>query len=232
MASAPRSTSFRRDESPKCLCFPVYQVNLNVCGPKIFKLPTCFIALRKSQFHSVAEAALTTPTKMTELLSPSESPGGHKPDGVARAFACTRCQLRKVKCDRADTCANCVKGKNDCVYVAPPPSQRRKRKAPVEAELLDKLEHYEKLLKSRGIDLNAALKDVPDKTVEKPTAQLRKQKDSTTKVAHQGNPAHGPDSGPAIVLWEFRNGRMIAENDGWIYVEEFFWASDISEEVL
>jgi len=168
---------------------------------------------------------------MTDLLSPSASPRSHNPDIFSRPYACTRCQQRKVKCDRADNCSNCARGKAECIYTNPPPSQRRKRKAPREEELLAKLEHYEQLLRSRGVDVDAALEEMKCKSAlgGSATDQSKKQRMSTAKPV-QVSTALKPEN--TVLVWEFRNGRMIAEKDGWTYVEEFFWAPGISEEVI
>jgi hypothetical protein len=67
-----------------------------------------------------------------------------------RVLACILCQQRKVKCDRRFPCANCVKANAQCVPAALLQKQRRKRFA--ERELLDRLRHYEALLKENGIE--------------------------------------------------------------------------------
>jgi hypothetical protein len=38
------------------------------------------------------------------------------------------CHKRKVKCDRARPCSNCVRNAVDCEYKAPPPARRGKKK--------------------------------------------------------------------------------------------------------
>lgn len=65
-----------------------------------------------------------------------------------RALACVICQQRKVKCDRQFPCANCVKSRAQCV----PATQvaRRRRRFP-ERELLERLRHYEGLLRHHNI---------------------------------------------------------------------------------
>ncbi|KAL9107650.1 MAG: hypothetical protein Q9227_007457 [Pyrenula ochraceoflavens] len=67
-----------------------------------------------------------------------------------RVLACVLCQQRKVKCDRKFPCANCVKADAQCVPAAPLPRQRRRRFP--ERELLDKLRHYEGLLRENNIE--------------------------------------------------------------------------------
>jgi len=59
------------------------------------------------------------------------------------------CQQRKVKCDRNSPCNNCNKAGLQCVPAALAPRQRRRRFA--ERELLDRLRHYEDLLRQHSI---------------------------------------------------------------------------------
>jgi len=99
----------------------------------------------------------------------------------------------------------------------------------VEEELIAKLKHYEQLLRSRGGDVDAALEDMKEKSsTGVMTTEPHKKKASAAKPA-QGCMVGKPEN--TVIVWEFRNGRMIAEKDGWTYVEEFFWAPGISEEV-
>ncbi|PHH89545.1 hypothetical protein CDD83_5804 [Cordyceps sp. RAO-2017] len=64
-----------------------------------------------------------------------------------RPLACLQCQRRKIRCDRASPCANCVRQGARCVPAAVAP---RRRRFP-ERELLDRLRLYERLLRQHGI---------------------------------------------------------------------------------
>ena len=66
-----------------------------------------------------------------------------------RVLACVLCQHRKVKCDRKFPCANCQKASAQCIPAALVPRQRRRRFP--ERELLDRLRHYEDLLRKHDI---------------------------------------------------------------------------------
>jgi hypothetical protein len=68
------------------------------------------------------------------------------------ARACKLCQSRKVKCDREEPCGNCSKARMECLYIAPNPPKRRKRKAQ-DHDLLAKVQRYESILKCHGIAL-------------------------------------------------------------------------------
>lgn len=60
------------------------------------------------------------------------------------------CQQRKVKCDRNEPCANCVKSRIECVSPSTLPPKKRKKRFP-EAELLARLRRYEDHLRVSGI---------------------------------------------------------------------------------
>ena len=74
-----------------------------------------------------------------------------------RVLACTRCQQRKVKCDRSFPCMNCIKSKTTCVPSKLVPRQRR-RKIP-ERALLERLHNYENLLRQNNITFEQLDKD-------------------------------------------------------------------------
>lgn len=71
------------------------------------------------------------------------------PSRPPRVLSCVLCQQRKVKCDKIFPCANCVRLRAQCVpaTLAPP---RRRRRFP-KRELLDRLHHYENLLRENSI---------------------------------------------------------------------------------
>ena len=55
----------------------------------------------------------------------------------------------QIKCDRRFPCANCIKAGAQCVPAALVPRQRRRRFP--ERELLDRLRHYESLLREHNV---------------------------------------------------------------------------------
>lgn len=87
------------------------------------------------------------------LPSPELSGGATSPAAITtksqRVLACILCQQRKVKCDRRFPCSNCTKAGAQCVPAALVPRQRRRRFP--EKELLERLRHYENLLKEHHI---------------------------------------------------------------------------------
>lgn len=70
-----------------------------------------------------------------------------------RVLACLLCQQRKVKCDRNFPCANCTRSHVQCVPAATQNPRQRRRRFP-ERELLDRLRHYESLLRQNKIEFD------------------------------------------------------------------------------
>lgn len=64
--------------------------------------------------------------------------------------SCTRCARRKVKCDKLSPCSNCSRTQSECVYRAPAPSQRHRRR-PADEDLLSKISEYEDLLRKNNV---------------------------------------------------------------------------------
>ncbi|KAK6496237.1 hypothetical protein TWF481_002261 [Arthrobotrys musiformis] len=81
-------------------------------------------------------------------MSTSETPGttAVKPH---RILACLLCQQRKVKCDRKFPCSHCRRTGTQCVPAGLVQRQRRRRFP--ERELLDRIRHYEGLLRQHNI---------------------------------------------------------------------------------
>lgn len=75
-----------------------------------------------------------------------------------RVLACLLCQQRKVKCDRKFPCANCTRSHAHCVPAATQTLRQRRRRFP-ERELLDRLRHYESLLRQSDIRFEPLHKD-------------------------------------------------------------------------
>ena len=75
-----------------------------------------------------------------------------------RVLACVLCQQRKVKCDRQSPCSNCIRSHAQCVPAATLVLRQRRRRFP-ERELLDRLRHYESLLRHSNIAFEPLHKD-------------------------------------------------------------------------
>ena len=64
-----------------------------------------------------------------------------------RTHSCVLCQQRKVKCDRNNPCAGCVKASVECVASIPAPPGRRKRRA--DTDVQSNSRRYEGLLRGQ-----------------------------------------------------------------------------------
>ncbi|EXJ82698.1 hypothetical protein A1O3_06512 [Capronia epimyces CBS 606.96] len=80
------------------------------------------------------------------------SAGGDRPP---KAFSCTRCFERKVKCDKQSPCSNCLKANGECVFRVPPAPRRRKKRS-AEETLVARLKKCEELLHSMGVDVDGS----------------------------------------------------------------------------
>ena len=105
------------------------------------------------------------PSPRDATTSPSTAPG-HTPSPQAQApaqqpapaiaqtksrriISCISCQQRKVKCDRQDPCAPCIKSRLTCQYRAPVTARRRRKKAPgVDTSLHERLAKLEDILRT------------------------------------------------------------------------------------
>lgn len=81
-----------------------------------------------------------------------------------RQFSCLICRQRKVKCNRHEPCANCVKAETECTFVAPVRGKRQKKKQtkkekPVREGLHAKLRRYERMLENYGKALDPPMSD-------------------------------------------------------------------------
>jgi hypothetical protein len=65
--------------------------------------------------------------------------------------SCVLCRQRKIKCDKQQPCANCVRAQKECIHSTLAPPRRRKGRVKLtEEQLLRRLRHYETLLRSYG----------------------------------------------------------------------------------
>jgi hypothetical protein len=89
-------------------------------------------------------------------------PPAHTP----HKHSCLLCARRKIKCDKQDPkCSNCTKSHADCIYQAPPPPQRH-RKRQADEDLIARLNHYEELLRSHKIDFKPSTTVLTPKSVQ------------------------------------------------------------------
>ncbi|OJJ51716.1 hypothetical protein ASPZODRAFT_138786 [Penicilliopsis zonata CBS 506.65] len=138
----------------------------------------------------------------------------------AHSHSCTICQRRKVKCDRQEPCSNCARAGSECIYRAPRPPRRRRRKVTAEEILGSRLRRYEEILKQNGIDPSVySRSDAPasggsDLSIR--TAETLAADDSqerlTTRTDDQSS-----------------TGRLIAKDGKSVYLDNHLWASVSNE---
>ncbi|KAJ6789172.1 hypothetical protein PWT90_03296 [Aphanocladium album] len=86
-------------------------------------------------------------------MEPPEAPrSGGDVSVKTFSFSCLVCRQRKVRCDHVQPCSNCQRANIDCEYVAPVRGKRKRTKPPHET-LHAKIQRYEGLLKTRGLDV-------------------------------------------------------------------------------
>jgi Fungal Zn(2)-Cys(6) binuclear cluster domain len=124
------------------------------------------------------------------MASPPPGPPPHK-------HSCLLCARRKIKCDKQDPrCSNCTKSRADCIYQAPPPPQRHKKRQ-ADEELIARLNQYEELLRSHKIDFKPSTtvltpKSIPD---DQPKTSPRQHSNNTldTNPPSSGRSGYGTD---------------------------------------
>lgn len=110
---------------------------------------------------------------------------------VTRGHSCLLCQQRKVRCDKAKPCGNCVKAGVDCRVIPPQPPRRRKKRVP-ERDLVERLRRYESLLTQAGVEFDGLGPDV--KIVDPGTVEDGDELDADfIRVRARDSPA-GPES--------------------------------------
>ena len=62
--------------------------------------------------------------------------------------------IHKVKCDKRFPCSQCTRAKVQCIFRAPVPPRRGKRK-PNEVNLLARLKRYEDMLQALGVTIES-----------------------------------------------------------------------------
>lgn len=100
--------------------------------------------------------------------------------------SCQRCAVRKIRCDKQQPCAACVRLKVECEYriLAPP---KRKRKPDRNEVLVRRLEQCERSLRRKFDDSGAPLKAPPNPSNSSLTANGR------DLASNEGAPLQIPD---------------------------------------
>lgn len=144
----------------------------------------------------------------------------------ARAFSCTRCFERKVKCDRQSPCLNCLRSKTDCIFRVPP-APRRRKKQPHGDFLLAHLKDYQHTLRGHGIGTEAPV------TLAQAQASSSNRGDQGSFLDHHGSTSSTETvrSTEAFITSDSRQtGQLIVDQGKSRFVENNLWAS-LSQEV-
>jgi hypothetical protein len=142
--------------------------------------------------------------------SPSSQPTPPSaPESELHPFSCILCKQRKIRCDKHHPCQNCTKARAQCIFRAPAPPRRGKRKPP-EANLLARLKRYEDMLQGLGVSIEKLKIDNDDRP--------RPQDKNNGPMLPRGNLKEYEDSGRLHA-----QGKLISTAEGTgkaFYVEE------------
>ena len=155
----------------------------------------------------------------------SNSPPAATPPNLR---SCTTCRKRKVRCDKKNPCASCLKTGSVCIFPGPGRAPRRSRK-PQDAELMARLKRLEGVVQS--------LNNVPPSegevepwglTVQENPNKIPDTLENLENGGCLGRKIMNKDSPPPGLVKEF--GRLSVEGGRSAYVSNRFWVS-LSEEV-
>ncbi|KAJ9614712.1 hypothetical protein H2204_014520 [Knufia peltigerae] len=141
--------------------------------------------------------------------------------------SCVTCRRRKVRCNKQEPCANCVRAGIECIFPAPGRAPRKSRKPP-DAELLARLKRLEGVVHSLGAQ-------VDDHGVVSPTTTVAGSADIRARSFAAGD-AHAGDSPSSDRSDSKRQsidkslGRLVINEDRSRYVSNSFWTS-MSDEI-
>ncbi|GMG03530.1 unnamed protein product [Aspergillus oryzae] len=137
----------------------------------------------------------------------SGSNGGNPTHPTTMSYNCQPCVRRKVKCDKAvPSCASCEKAKLECLYKAPQPPRKRKRRE--SEDVHQRLARYERVIQENGL--------LSTTEARSPSCQ------GTPGSVHDDGPARTAHSGAA------KTGRLVSEDGKSRYIDSRVWL-DVAE---
>ena len=117
--------------------------------------------------------------------------------------SCVACARRKVKCDRLIPCSHCFRGHRECIYGAPAPSQRH-RKRPPDEDLLSKINEYEELLRKNNVEFqpldNPWIPSILEENLAPKRLMTAKIRSSSNAERHIG----GAQSSEHVDIWRMQ----------------------------
>jgi hypothetical protein len=106
--------------------------------------------------------ASTSPISSPSAANKPSSPQQHSPAPARSAStssasalnprSCVTCRRRKVRCNKENPCANCVRAGIECIFPGPGRAPRKSRK-PADKELLERLRRLEGVVTSLGVEV-------------------------------------------------------------------------------
>ena len=176
----------------------------------------------------------------------SSSPNNSNPSLNPRS--CITCRRRKVKCDKKQPCANCVKAHIDCIFPSPGRAPRKPRK-PQDSELIERLKRLEGVVRSLGSQSgfqqdgqspeksSDAASPVEVKDEEKKDSELthdEKIKKACMEIRELKKARwekEGKGENTSSTGLESRFGRLVVDEGRSRYINPSFWAN-LSTEVI
>lgn len=147
--------------------------------------------------------------------------------GLEAKYSCVVCHKRKVRCDRAKPCANCVKNQVECEYRAPPAPKRRAKNT--DRLLLAKIQKYEEQLKKAGASVDESGNLVPSPSIKtnidpicSPAASRSGTSASLEVPSRASAPPHSrsPSKTDDGVLLQDSGKSRYVENNLWVSIKE------------
>jgi hypothetical protein len=179
------------------------------------------------------------------VQKPSQSSANVNPNLNPRS--CITCRRRKVKCDKKQPCANCVKAHIDCIFPSPGRAPRKPRKQQ-DSELIERLKKLEGVVLSLGAQAgvqgedahNGREEETTPPTVAEGSAEPKKEKELSQeeriqkarqelKELKQAKFDQDRKKSPTTGL-ENRFGRLVVDEGRSRYINPSFWAN-LSNEV-
>ncbi|OCT49494.1 putative C6 transcription factor [Cladophialophora carrionii] len=156
---------------------------------------------------------------------PSETQNGiatNPPAPRLNPRSCVTCRRRKVRCNKENPCANCVRAGIECVFPGPGRAPRKSRKPP-DAELLARLRRLEGVVHSLGAQ-------VDENGVISPT--LTRSADIRARFgdAQAGDSPSSDRSDAKRQSIDKNLGRLVISEDRSRYVSNAFWTG-MSDEI-
>jgi hypothetical protein len=158
------------------------------------------------------EGPSVAPTSARNLSAPRLNPR-----------SCVTCRRRKVRCNKENPCANCVRAGIECVFPGPGRAPRKSRKPP-DAELLARLRRLEGVVHSLGAHVD------DNGVVVSPTLTGSADIRARFGEAQAGDSPTSDRSESKRQSLDKKLGRLVISDDRSRYVSNTFWTG-MSDEV-